>query len=250
MGLTVKKITARSILSRSGIPGIDYCVNPYVGCSHGCVYCYATFMKRFTGHSERWGTFLDVKVNAPDVLKRQLKRTARGSVMISSVTDPYQSAEQQYHLTRRCLEVLLEYQYPVDILTKSPLVLRDMDLLKQFKTIRVGITITTHDDSIRKVFEPQAPSIRTRTEALKVLCQNGISTYVFIGPILPMNPAVLSKSIYSYADSILIDRMNYVSKSRRIYERMKLERWLQKDVIENCIRKLRKGLSGKTVDVC
>jgi DNA repair photolyase len=250
MGLAIRKITAKSILTRSGISGIDYCVNPYVGCSHGCAYCYATFMKRFNGHTEAWGTFLDVKVDAPDVLRRQLRHTARGSVMISSVTDPYQPAEKEYHLTRTCLETLLDYQYPVDILTKSSLVLRDMDLFKQFRNISVGITVTTDDDTVRKVFEPHAPSVRTRIDALKSLHENGIATYVFIGPVLPMNPEVLSESLYSYVDSVLIDRMNYVAKTRNIYKQMKFDRWLQKDVIENSIMRLRKGLSGKNIRLC
>ncbi len=250
MGLAIRKIRSKSILTRSKISGIDYCVNPYVGCSHGCAYCYATFMKRFTGHTEAWGTFLDVKVNAPDVLRRQLKRAARGSVMLSSVTDPYQPAEKQYHLTRGCLETLLDYQYPVDILTKSSLVLRDMDLFKRFRNITVGITVTTDDDTIRKAFEPYAPSVRKRVEALKSLHENGIATYVFIGPVLPMNPEALSESIYSYVDRVLIDRMNYVSKTRNIYKQMKFERWLHRDVIENSIMRLRKGLSGKNICWC
>ena len=90
MDLVLKEKKARSVLSKSGISGIDYCINPYTGCSHGCKYCYATFMKRFTCHVEAWGSFVDVKINAPEVLQRQMKNAARGNVMISSVTDPYQ----------------------------------------------------------------------------------------------------------------------------------------------------------------
>ena len=143
MSFIVREIKAKSVLTKSGIPGIDYCINPYVGCFHGCRYCYATFMKRFTGHQEPWGSFVDVKVNAPAILPKQLARARRGNVLISSVTDGYQPIESKYKLTRQCLEVLLEYQFPVDILTKSPLVLRDMDIMEKFKEIEVGLTITT-----------------------------------------------------------------------------------------------------------
>lgn len=152
MSFRIKEIEAKSILTKSGIPGVDYCINPYVGCFHACKYCYATFMKRFTGHTEAWGSFVDVKVNAPDVLQKQLKNKVKGRVMVSSVTDAYQPIEAKYKLTRKCLEILLQNQFPVDILTKSPLVLRDLDLIKKFKDIEVGVTITTNDDKIRKVF--------------------------------------------------------------------------------------------------
>ena len=109
-----------------------------------------------------WGSFVDVKINAPAILQREMKKAPRGNIMISSVTDPYQPVEDQYKLIRQCLEVLLAYQFPVSILTKSSLVLRDLDLIKRFKEMEVGITITTDDDKIREIFEPNAPSIETR----------------------------------------------------------------------------------------
>jgi DNA repair photolyase len=97
MSLNIKEIKVKSILTKTGIPGIDYCINPYVGCSHGCIYCYATFMKRYTGHTEEWGSFVDVKSNAPEVLQRQLKKmTQAGNIIISSVIDPYQPVEAKH----------------------------------------------------------------------------------------------------------------------------------------------------------
>jgi len=243
MSLIVNEIKAKSILTRSGIPGVDYCINPYVGCFYGCRYCYATFMKRFTGHTEAWGSFVDVKVNSPEVLQRQLQRKKKGRVMISSVTDAYQPIEARYKLTRKCLEVLLQYQFPVDILTKSPLVLRDMDLFKEFNDIEVGITITTNDERIRKVFEPKAPSITARANTLKKLHDNGINTYAFIGPVLPMNPEVLMKKISPYTDNIIIDRMNYTSKTLGIYKRMNLSKWLDDGFIEDIIQRLENGFA-------
>ena len=193
---------------------------------------------------------MDVKINAPEILQRQLKRARNGRVMISSVTDAYQQIESKYKLTRQCLEILLQNQSPVDILTKSPLVLRDMDIIKKFKDIEVGITITTNDEEIRKVFEPNAPSIIARMRALKTLHDNRIKTYAFIGPALPMNPETLSEKINPHVDSIIIDRMNYTSKTLKIYERMNLSKWLDKDFIDDIIQRLKNGFAGKPVTVC
>lgn len=250
MSLIIREIKAKSILTKSGIPGVDYCINPYVGCSHGCRYCYATFMKRYSGHTEAWGSFVDVKINAPEILQKQLKRAKRGRVLISSVTDAYQPIESKYKLTRQCLEILLQSQFPVDILTKSPLVLRDTDLIKKFKDIEVGITITTNDEKMQKIFEPNAPSIMARIRTLKALHDKGINTYAFIGPVLPMNPETLSEKIRPHVDSIIIDKMNYPSKTFTIYNRMNLSKWLDKDFIDDIIQRLKNGFLGKTVDIC
>ncbi len=170
--------------------------------------------------------------------------------MISSVTDAYQPIEAKYKLTRKCLEVLLQYQFPVDILTKSPLVLKDLDLIKEFNDIAVGVTITTNYEKIRKVFEPKAPSIIARINILKKLHNNGINTYAFIGPVLPMNPEALLEKISPYVDSIIIDRMNYTSKTLKIYKRMNLSKWLEDGFIENIIQRLENGFAGKPVSIC
>jgi len=191
--LIVREIECKSILTVSGIEAVDYAVNPYVGCEHGCVYCYATFMKRFTGHKEEWGTFVDVRVNAAEVLARQLRRAKQGSIALGSVTDAYQPLERKYGITRACLEVLVDYDgstelaevFPVSILTKSALVLRDLDLIKRFKDVEVAFTITTLDDEVRKCFEPRSSPIPARLEALRVLAEAGISTWAFCGPLLP-----------------------------------------------------------------
>ena len=250
MSLIIREIKAKSILTKSGIPGVDYCVNPYIGCAHGCRYCYATFMKKYTSHTEPWGSFVDVKINAPEILQKQLKRASMGRVMISSVTDAYQPIESKYKRTRQCLEILLQSQFPVDILTKSPLVLRDIDLIKKFKDIEVGITITTNDEKISRVFEPNAPSIMARIRTLRALHDKGINTYAFIGPVLPMNPEALSEKIRPHVDSIIIDRMNYTSKTFKIYQRMNLSKWLDKDFIDDIIQRLKNGFAGKPVTTC
>jgi DNA repair photolyase len=181
----VKEINCKSILTKSGIEGVDYAINPYVGCGHGCVYCYATFMKRFTGHTEEWGTFVDARINAAEVLARQIRRAKPGNIALGTVTDPYQPLERKYQITRACLEVLTGYDFPVSILTKSDLVLRDLDLLRCLCDVEVGFTITTLDEAVRQVFEPRSSPVPSRLAALAELSQAGINTWAFCGPLLP-----------------------------------------------------------------
>ena len=184
--MRVKEIRCKTILNKSGIPSVDYAINPYVGCAHKCQYCYAVFMKRFTGHMEPWGEFVDVKINAPEILVHQLKRlTGKSHISLGTVCDPYQPLEEKYRTTRQCLRVLGYYEHSVSILTKSDLVMRDMDLLKKIRNIEVGFTITTIDSNISKIFEPRAPSPEKRLDAIKTLSQNQIQTWVFIAPLLP-----------------------------------------------------------------
>lgn len=245
-----EEIKVRSVLSRTGIPGRRYCINPYVGCTHGCKYCYATFMKRFTGHIEPWGSFVDIKINAPEVLRRELKRAEKGGIILSSVTDPYQPLERKYMITRKCLEVLTLFQFPIDILTKSPLVLRDIDVILKLKDTEVGLTVPTDDDSIRKTFEPNAPPILVRIESLKQLHKKGIKTYTFIGPILPMNPESLAEKIRPYVHSVLIDKMNYESKVQWLYKKHRVEKWLNEEFTEEIISRLMKSFPDREVEIC
>jgi DNA repair photolyase len=183
--LLVREIQCRSILTKSGIEGVDYALNPYVGCAHACAYCYATFMKRFTGHKEAWGAFVDVKSNAAEVLARQLRRAKPGNVNLGTVTDAYQPLEAEYGVTRACLEALTDWEQPITILTKSALVLRDLDLVKQLRDVEVAFTITTLDDELRQQFEPGASPISERLAALHTLAEAGIRTWAFCGPLLP-----------------------------------------------------------------
>lgn len=167
------------------LPDADFVINPYTGCAHSCIYCYARFMKRFTGHEEKWGRFIDVKINAPDLIPKGAKKYEGKSIFLSSVTDAYNPIEKKYELTRKIIEKLIPLNPDLSILTKSDLVLRDVGLLKQFKSCAVGLTITSLDDKVRKEIEPFASPVEKRIGALKKLKREGISAYVFIGPILP-----------------------------------------------------------------
>ena len=204
--MIVKEVQAKSILSVSKV--YDYVINPYVGCQHACSYCYARFMKRFTGHKEPWGEFVDVKINAPDLLQAEIARKKPGRIWISGVCDPYQPLEARYELTRRCIGILAQCDWPVIVQTRSPLVLRDMDLLKQGRDFEVGLSITTADDGIRKLFEPKAPTIRDRVRALDELHKAGIRTYAMIAPMLP-GAEGLPEILAGKVDYLLVDRMNY-----------------------------------------
>jgi len=185
--LIVRNVECKSILTKSGITGVDYALNPYVGCAHACLYCYAVFMKRFTGHKEEWGTFVDVKVNAPQVLSRQLRRARPGNITLGTVTDAYQPLERAYELSRACLEVLVGQgqDFSVSILTKSDLVLRDLDLLSKLRDVEVAFTITSLDDAVRERFEPHSSPAEQRLEALRLLREAAIPTWAFCGPVLP-----------------------------------------------------------------
>ncbi|MFP4116010.1 MAG: radical SAM protein [Candidatus Aenigmatarchaeota archaeon] len=184
--MEINEVRCKSVLSDSKLYGLDYSANPYTGCSHSCAYCYAVFMKKFTDHEEEWGEFVDVKVNAPEVLRKEVKKKDAGSVLLSSVTDPYQPLEKDYKITRELLKILQEGGFNVSVLTKSDLVLRDMDVLKEFEhgRLSVGLTVNFLDEEDRKVWEPRASSIEERIDALKKLHAEGIPTYVHVGPWL------------------------------------------------------------------
>jgi DNA repair photolyase len=229
--LAVKEILAKSVLNKSKI--FDYCVNPYTGCQIACPYCYARlFMRRYSGHKEEWGEFVDVKINAPEILRKQLEKAKRGTVWVSSVCDPYQPLEKKFGLTRKCLIELLNKQFPLNLQTKSVLVLRDLDLLGQFRDIEVGFTITTDDESIARLFEPRASTVQDRIDALKAIHARGIKTFVFLGPILPGNPENLVGKLAGKADLVYIDRMNYLGSIRKFYVRHGLDKATTDDFFE------------------
>ncbi len=204
--MLIKQVQSKTILSASQV--YPYVINPYIGCQHNCSYCYARFMKRFTGHKEPWGQFVDVKVNAPDLLRREIIRKRRERVWISGVCDPYQPLEGRYRLTRQCLEILAAHDWPVTVQTRSALVLRDLDVLKRGRHFEAGLSITTADDSIRRIFEPNAPPIEQRIRALNELHRAGITTYAMIAPILP-GVESLPELLAGKVDYVRLDRLNY-----------------------------------------
>jgi DNA repair photolyase len=220
--MDIVEIEARSALVRSKIPGVSHAINPYLGCSHGCRYCYAVFMRKYsrTHAHAPWGSFVECKGNVVELLRKELARRKKpGSVMLSSVCDPYQPAEHSWQLTRGCLEVLRHFGWEVEILTRSPLVLRDVDLLKTMPQVSVGFSIGTDNEQVRRVLEPGAPPLCLRVEALRELRSAGISTWVFIAPILPMDPSKLYDMISPSTDAVLLDTLNYRQQVREVFMR-------------------------------
>jgi DNA repair photolyase len=210
--IRVREITAKSILTKSNIPGVDFCVNPYVGCAHACRYCYARFMKRFTGHDEPWGEFVDVKVNAVPLLHKRLAsmRNPQGHVLVGSVTDPYQPLEGKYELTRGVLRELAASPFDVTVLTKSDLVVRDVDVLAEFERCTVEFSITGVDEGVAAALEPGAASPARRLAALRELHEAGVATRVFVSPILPglTDLRAVFEAVRGYTGGISAETLN------------------------------------------
>ena len=177
----IKEIKVKSIITKTDIPVCDYAVNPYVGCTHGCKYCYASFMKRFTNHPEEWGTFLDVKY-WPEI--KRPEKYAGKELFFGTVTDPYNPQEETYCRTRSLLEQLRGSGVRLSIQTKSDLVLRDLDLIRSFPDVRVGFSINTLDEAFKEDMD-NAVSIERRLAAMKTLHDAGVRTTCFISPIFP-----------------------------------------------------------------
>jgi len=243
---------AKSVITKSNIPSIDYVINPYTGCQHGCIYCYAEFMIRFTGHKgDKWGQFLDVKVF--DLKKINPLKYDGKRILMSSVTDPYLPQELNYQNTRKILEALVGTSAEISVLTKSKLVVRDIDLFKKFENIRVGISISTLNDELGKILERGASKPSERINAIKTLFDNNINTYVFISPFFPEITdfrKIVEKTI-NFTDYYMFENLNfrphnipriikiikkYDPNLLPIYQEFRIDRtrW---DVIEDDIRK-------------
>ncbi|MEU1938156.1 SPL family radical SAM protein [Streptomyces coeruleorubidus] len=186
------EIEAKTLIQKSKTPSNDYVINPYTGCVLGCAYCFASFAGRQFGRSAKeWGDYLYVKKNAVELARKELSKMPegkrRGTMLLSSVTDPYQGHETKYRLTRGILRELERVEYPglVRILTKSPVVTRDIDLLTSLPRAEVGMSVTTTDDKVSRWLEVRAPLASRRLRTLAELKQAGIPTYAFVGPLLP-----------------------------------------------------------------
>ncbi len=186
-GLHVEEVTCKTILNRSTMGFADYTLNAYQGCAFGCSYCYVPVMRRrFRLEDERpWGGWVQVKVNAPEVLRRQMQKIPLDArIAIGTATDSWQPLEKRYGIARRILEELTYYPNPVSLLTRSPLLIRDIDLLQRMPNVRVGVSLPTFDDRTRRVFEPHAPAIPGRVHLIRRLVEAGLKVTLFWCPIL------------------------------------------------------------------
>lgn len=202
----IQEIEVQSVMTKSSLPVGGYSVNPYVGCPHACKYCYASFMKRFTGHTEPWGTFLDVKHWKPIANPHKYDGER---IVIGSVTDGYNLYEAEFRNTRRLLEELRGTQAELMICTKSDLVLRDLDLLKQFPKVTVSWSVNTLDEEFRADMD-RAVSIERRLRAMQQVYEAGIRTVCFVSPIFPgiTDVKAIIEEVKGYADLIWLENLN------------------------------------------
>jgi DNA repair photolyase len=181
LNIAEKEIDTKDLITKSNLPASDYVINPYVGCPHACKYCYARFMKRFTGHTEEWGDFIDIKRCAKPI---NVKKLYHKSVFLSSVTDCYNPFEAKYQITRDVLKQLTQADCQITISTKSDLILRDIDVLKELKNLIVAVSVNTLDNGFQSDMD-HAGSITRRIAALQELRKQGIYTVLFLSPIFP-----------------------------------------------------------------
>lgn len=206
MKIQEKTIKTNDYLTKSKLPSSDYVINPYIGCSHGCKYCYANFMKRFTGHKEEWGTFVDIKECNKKINTKKLENK---TVFLSSVTDCYNHLEEKYQITRNILKQLINVNCYINISTKSKLILRDLDILKQLKNLTVSMSINTLDENFKNDMD-NASTIRERLNTLKELHNNGIYTVLFMSPIFPYitNFKKIIETTKDYIDEYWFENLN------------------------------------------
>lgn len=227
-------IVCKKALSPSKLPEMDYALNPYGGCEHGCIYCYAPEVT----HKD-WDTWrvVRVKVNVADRLEREIDHT-EGIIGIGTVTDPYQYAEKRFNLTRNCLEIIERHSREIHIHTKSDLITRDIDLLGRIKS-KIAVTITSVDDSFSKVVEPGAPLPEKRLFALKQLTDAGLNTYVLIGPVLSSlrgkEEEFCQKIIETGVKTAYIDKLN---ERPLLFERLSRKSINGSDISVKMIRSL------------
>lgn len=221
-GIRIKEIVCKNALTKSGISGMNFSLNPYIGCEHSCIYCYATFIRKWREHKEEWGKIIEVKINICEQLRKEIKRK-EGIVCIGTIGDPYQPIELKYSLTRKAIEILKEYNIEFEILTKSHLILRDLLILKDYPKVSCEITLTTLNDRVRKIFEPKASSVKERMKVIEILIKNNIYTILFFGPILPYfsDKEEEIRKIFDFGrkagvKEILCDSLNYFSQKLEI----------------------------------
>ncbi len=204
--MIVKEIKTNNYLTKSNLPSSDYVINPYVGCTHACKYCYASFMKRFTNHPEAWGEFIDVKMCDKPI---NLKTIKGKRVFLSSVTDCYNELEEKYEITRNILKQLVNAECHLSISTKSSLILRDLDLLRQINDLEVCLSVNTLDEKFKDDMD-NGSSIKDRLMTLKSLHENGIKTILFVSPIFPYitNIFELVEATKDYIDEYWFENLN------------------------------------------
>ena len=231
----------------------QYYINPYVGCMIGCDFCFVADRAHLSRELEGlprlpWGRWLDVKVNAPEVLAREVRQFPPGPVRVSPVlTDPYQPAERRFRITRGCLEVLVDTGFVPLILTRAERVLEDLDLFRRFPRIAIGFSIPSDDERMRAIFEPGADPLEARFAALRVLREAGVRTFAVVQPLLPMNPDRLVDRLAPLVSAVRIDRMHHLHRSAHLYRQHGLESAMTDSFAREMQETLRRGFEQRGV---
>jgi len=218
MTVEYSSVTCKTALSLSSLPGLTYSLNPYVGCEHGCAYCYSPSVLKDKQLSERWGQFVRAKSNIAEVLTKEVKQRQKAMVGMSTVTDPYQPIEAKLELTRKCIEVLAKHDFPVSIQTKSSLVSRDADLIKPGR-FELGMTLTTMNRELANLLEPMASPPDARAQTIEEFSKSGVETWIFLGPIIPR----INDDTEGMKEII---KLAARTKSKIIYDRLNLKQWI------------------------
>ncbi|MEM0332385.1 MAG: radical SAM protein [Archaeoglobaceae archaeon] len=231
MGFQLSYVNVKTAMSKSNLPGLDYSLNPYIGCYHSCIYCYARLYCK-PEIAERWGEIVVVKKNIVELLKKELREKNRGVVGLSTITDAYQPIEAKELITRQVLEILLKNNFSVSIQTKSALLLRDVDLISENKEkVDVGVTITTLDENLAKLIEPRASKPADRVKVLEKLSSEKIKTWIFLGPIIPDLNEEDIKAIIEIAKS---------TNSSLYYDRFRIKPFMKTGLVKELAEKSKK----------
>lgn len=230
-------VECRGALYPSGLPDLDYALNPYVGCEHGCKYCYSKSVLGSRKLAEGWGGFVWAKRGLLDRLEADLRRKPKGLIGVGTVTDPYQPLEAELRLTGESLKLIASHGFKASIQTKSSLVLRDCETIIR-AGFDVGITITTLDRGVSQLLEPRASSPESRLKALQKLSSQGVETWLFYGPIIPEvndSPETVSSIVEAAASA---------GCSLLIYDKLNLKRWVL-EFLTPSLEELKHGLPGR-----
>lgn len=247
------KVKAKTIFTKSKL-GVEWAINPYVGCQHACLYCYAKFIKKWRPASYgKWGTWVEAKTNAPEIVKGKY---VKGWVYMSSICDPYQPVEKELKLTRRILENM-DKRIKLIVQTKSNLVLRDIDLFKQFKNIEIGLTINSFRGKTKKLFEPNSPTNTERIKTLQKLKEEDFKTYAFVSPIIPdlINLKDIISKTKQYVDYYWFEFLNLRGAGKEFAQVLKREFpesykiVVSKDKFGQFVKECRQVISSQNIKV-
>lgn len=223
---SVRLVKCTTAITPSGLDDVDYALNPYIGCNHGCLYCYSPDILRCPRQDD-WGIWVDAKVNISRMLRKEVAELRGVTIGLATVTDPYQPVEEKLKLSRACLEILSNSDISLMLMTKSPLVLRDFDLLQKMKDVEICVTITTPDQTISSLLEPGAPSLNSRFKILKKASEVALKTTAMISPLLVSseNPRqeiieLIDRIAQTGCKSISFDRLRLRASAIRRIDRM------------------------------